>query len=424
MIDYSYLRPKKAAILEQWHKTDFFKKENLEAPSYKNATILPLRRISGDTLLFGRGGVITETGSYVESSAINQRVQFSYEHTVRQKIDEKVVYCGYLANQWGHFLVEAVARLWYFLRNDTTVDHYVFFVYENEHREVSGNYREFFKLLGVWDKLIFINQPTQYREVIVPELGYCWRTYYSDEFKAVFRRIKENVRPKDEWKQAKKIYFSRSQLKNIGDKEFGLEILDNYFKKNGYEVVFPEKLTLSQLLYLLENAEEVASLSGSLPHNLLFAEDGKKLHIVERNVLNNEIQADVNRIKNLEVTYVDANIPLYSINLGFGPFIMAYNNLLEKYTKDRGYIPADEKYRTKKYMKRLFIKYVKCYEREYRYQWFMEDWSIKYCDYLREGYYAGLEYYGEYLMGKTPFLLKHYFEPHYWKQFAKHILRR
>ena len=38
--------------------------------------------------------------------------------------DEKVVYCGYLVNHWGHFLIEAVTRLWYFMERDATIDVY------------------------------------------------------------------------------------------------------------------------------------------------------------------------------------------------------------------------------------------------------------------------------------------------------------
>ena len=118
MINYSFLRPLKAAALKEWYSTSFGKKEQLKVEKYRNATILPLKRFDGDDLLFGRGGVVSENGEYIESSAIDQRVQFSYEHTDYFFVDEKVVYCGYLVNQWGHFLIESIARLWYFLKKD------------------------------------------------------------------------------------------------------------------------------------------------------------------------------------------------------------------------------------------------------------------------------------------------------------------
>lgn len=423
-IRYQYLRPLKADALKVWYNEKFTLKGQLSVQTYKGATILPLRRVAGDNLLFGRGGVIDSNNRYVELSAIKRRIEGSYEFTDIKFKDEKVVYCGYLINHWGHFLVETVARLWYFLKADPTIDKYVFFIGEKENRQIEGNFREFFELFGIWKKIEIINVPTRYREVVIPELGYKWRTYYSEQYKLIFRTVAANVKVDPEWESSEKIYFTRSRLKGIKEKEFGLEMLDDYFERNGYKVVSPEKMSLSHLIFLLQNAEIIASLSGSLPHNLLFGEDGKNLIIIERNVLNNEIQVDINKMKSLHVTYVDANIPIYSINLGWGPFIMSYDGMLAKFSQDNHYIEPDNRFLSKKYMKSLFVRYMKSYMREYHYQWFMEDWAEKYVGYIREGYKAGYDYYKEYLSGEKPFLLRHYFQKHYMKRIIKKFLRK
>ena len=278
-INYSFLRPLKANHLKEWYSAPFEKKNDLKIESYKNATILPLKRIEGDNLLFGRGGVVTEHGKYVKLSAIKDRIQFSYEYSNNTCVDERVVYCGYLINQWGHFLIEAVARLWFFLKEDNdSIDHYVFFLQSNEKRIISGNYREFFELLGVWDRVSFINQPTQYREVIVPEISYSRMIYYTESFKDIFFKISSEALSKvdSSLMGCSKIFLSRSQIKDVGKKEFGLDLLDNYFQNNGYKVLHPEKMTLSELLFYMKKADEIAMISGSVHHNILFAEDEKK----------------------------------------------------------------------------------------------------------------------------------------------------
>ncbi len=421
-INYEYLRSKKAFYLKEWYTMTFEHRNNLKAPIYSNAVILPLKKFSEDNLLFGRGGVIDENKEYVNHSAIDNRVQFAYEYDECDFENKKVVYCGYLVNHWGHFLVEAVSRLWYFLRNDNTVDKYVFFVGYGEIREIKGNYKEFFELLGIYDKIEIINKPTCYKNVIVPELGYKWREYFSDDYKNIFNKIVENAKIESEWDVSNKIYFSRSKLKGVNKKEFGLDMLDSYFEKNGYRVVYPERISLSHLIFLIRNAETVASLSGSLPHNMLFAEDCSKLEIIERNVLNNEIQIDVNRMKCLNVTYVDANIAIYLINLGYGPFILSYKGNLEKFTEGNKYCPPDKKYYNDKYMKKCFIKYMKAYIDAYHYSWFMEDWMIRYTDYIREAYFEGEKYFGKYINGLKPFKLSHYFKLHYIKQIIKSLI--
>ena len=150
-IEYQYLRPKKAAALKRWHEGNLEVRENLQVWHGENATILPLRKDS--RVQFGLGGVVDAEGNYVNLSAIPDRVQFAYEFANPEFRDEKVVYCGYMINHWGHFLIEAVCRLWYFLEKDPTIDKYIFFLDENEEREIKGNYREFLQLLGIWDKL-------------------------------------------------------------------------------------------------------------------------------------------------------------------------------------------------------------------------------------------------------------------------------
>ena len=65
---------------------------------------------------------------------------------------------------------------------------------------MAGSYKEFFVLLGVWDKLEFINKPTVYRSVVVPELGYSWRKYYSEQYVEMFRRISENAAADPDWR--------------------------------------------------------------------------------------------------------------------------------------------------------------------------------------------------------------------------------
>ena len=422
-IDYQYLRPKKAEALKKWVDAPIEVRENPEIWQGKNATILPLRRDPSVGLLFGKGGVVDCDGNYVELSSIPLRVQYSYPFENPEYRDEKVVYCGYLVNHWGHYLIEGVTRLWYFLENDATIDKYVFFLDENEEREIKGNYREFLELLKIWDKLEIINKPTTYREVIVPERGIVCLKSYSPKLLSVFDTVAENIIPDPSWETPEKIYYSRSRFQKGMQFEFGFAALDNFFEKNGYTILYPEKVPLSRMIHYIRNAKVVASLSGSLPHNMLFANQGQKVEIVERLVISDDNQTDVNRMRELDGTYIDANIPVYTIDF-VGPFIMGYTPELQRFAQDHGYLPPDDQYLTKKHYKQCFVKYMKSYQDLYRYNWYMQDWYGPFADSQYEGFLAGHAFFGEYLDGSRPFRWHHYFEWHYFKQFIKRILKR
>ena len=194
-IDYQYLRPKKAQWLKRMYNTPFEEKTNLSVWEGDRATILPLREIPNEGLLFGRGGVLDAQQNYVALSGIPDRIGKGYPCPSSEYRDETVVYCGYMVNHWGHFLVEATTRLWYALKENPAVDKYVFFLEENQQRQIKGNYQEFFQLLGIWDKLELISQPTTYRHVIVPEISFQVMHSWSPEFLAVFDTIAAKITP-------------------------------------------------------------------------------------------------------------------------------------------------------------------------------------------------------------------------------------
>lgn len=421
-VNYNYLRPEKAKILRKWCDAPLAACNEPEIWQGSHATILPLRRLQSDNLLFGRGGVVDADGNYVALSKIQGRVQGTYPFENAEYRDEKVVYCGYLVHHWGHFLIEGVTRLWYFLENDPTIDKYVFFLGENEKREITGNFREFLELLGIWGKLEIINRPTTYREVIVPELGIHVLQSYAPKQLKVYNTIAEHVVTDPSWETPKKIYFSRSQFKKAQQFEFGFDLLDNFFSKNGYTILYPETISLSRLIHYIRHAEVVATLSGTLSHNMLFAAQGQKLEIIERQVISDDDQSGINRMKELDVTYVDTNVPLYPIDCT-GPYIMGYTPELQRFAQDHGYAAPDPAYLTEKHNKACFVKYMKAYIDVYNYNWFMADWYGPFADSLYEGYRAGHQYFADYLERRKPYRWYHYFQFHYWKQFIKRLLK-
>lgn len=231
MINYSYLRPTKANQLKMLHNNELFKNDSLDARLYDNATVLPLKKFANDTLVWGRGGLVDSNGDYVCDSGIDGFVNDAYDYSNSDYIDEKVAYCGYLRFEWGHLIVDCSTRLYYVLQHYNEIDHFVFFIDENAKRELYGNFKEFFELSGIIDKLLIINKPTKFNRIIVPTKSYdrhkkyCYKDLYSLIFDTI--RNSESVSHNTSL-QYEKIYFSRSKLTNAQKLEFGHDLLDAF----------------------------------------------------------------------------------------------------------------------------------------------------------------------------------------------------
>lgn len=422
MINYDYMRPIKAERLKPSYDGVEELTVPLNAESYKNAILLPGKILNGKDVV---GGLVDKNDDFVEESRIYPDVFGGYyDYEIAEYKDEKVVFCGYFKNHWGHFLVEVICRLWYFLKNDKTIDKYVFVVDENEERVIKGNFKEFFVLLGVWDKLELVNKPIQYREVVLPQRGCQRPIYYSKEYKSIFDYIASKVKVDPSWEKADKIFFTRSQLKSAEHSDIANEMLDNYFDRNGFKIVAPEKESLSYQIFLMQNASEFACISGSLALNLMFAKDESKVLMMERLVATNEYTVLTNSAKNFDVVHIDSYIGIYTTDLASGPYMSFYKGYLEKYTNDNNMRPPDDKYISKSYEKKCYQKYMKIYKKAYGYSWYMYDWEEKNIGAYRECYKDSLIYFGDYIYGLKPFKLSHYFELRYIKQAIKRIIRK
>ncbi len=419
------MRQAKVKHLKALHDRKFTCRDDLQAISYKNATILPVVKFPDDNLAWGRCGVLDENGSYIKSCTINGHLGGSYAVSDVGFLDERVVYCGYFNRHWGHFLVDAVSRLWYFLEGDTAVDKYVFVVEKGEEHFPQNNFAEFFRLLGIAGKVQILNTPTRFREVIVPEMAYDrGNRYYSPRFAEIFNAVSSNVIAEEDWGGYNKVFFSRSKLPKARQMELGMDMLDDYFARNGFLIVHPQEISLSKLIYLINNSSVCATISGTLPHNMLFSNGKQELVIVERNVINNYIQCDINIIKGLRTTYIDGNLCFYPVELSYGPFIYYYNACFEHFSQDRQYLPPKRTFCSENYTRNIFREYMKRYEEEYYMQWYMPDWMIGYTDSLYEAYEDGVRYCGDYINGHRAYAFHQHFTWRYIKRVIKKMLRK
>lgn len=315
---------------------DSYSEDELICEKFQRAVVLPCKNVDGKK----KAGVVDENGDYVSLSAFKALSPVdcwggAYELKAEPKLVEaNVMYMGRFWKHWGHFIMDLVSRLWYAIEVDETIK----IVYDGAD-EISGNYLEFMRLAGIdKDRLIRVDEPTRFNSVVVPEAsfkpGISCNIRYKNIFDVVANQALAESDTIEKYKD-KNIYFTRTGIKMRFPLEVGEKDIEGLFESNGYMIISPEKHSLVDQITMVRVASEIACVAGTLPHNMMFAKDGASLVIIRKTNKPNYRQTDVNRIRSLRVTNVDAHISLKPVGAA-GPFIIDVNKNVERFFKDRG----------------------------------------------------------------------------------------
>lgn len=334
--NYQYLDKLNIEKFREQEKKNYFIEKELEVRNVKNAVILPYK---SDENKFAGGGVMDENGNYVALSAqriVGAEMNHGYPCDVIRKIDDTVIWFGAFHKHWGHFLNEMVGRCWYFSEKEVDISSLkIAYIRKNDscERPIEGNYLEFLELLGIQkEQLIEVNEPTQFAVVIVPELSCRGGGFYSKEFVRTFNTVRDhNSIPGC---KSEKLYFTRLKSKAFRSTELGEKRIKKIYEKNHHRVLAPEHCTLREQIAYIKNCEEMTVVAGTLPHNILFAQDGIKITILNRTGETNGYQPLINQVRDANVTYIDTHITLLPV-FANGPFLLQVTDNLLHYLQDR-----------------------------------------------------------------------------------------
>lgn len=260
------------------------------------------------------------------------------------------------------------ARLWWPLREENIDkwDKIIIVCDEGENICLKDNYLELFDLLGIADRIEIIDKPTAYQEIIVPDIAYEHDVYYSSEMMETVRAIVSAALNKYSVceQPGKPLFFTRSKIKKSKHNEVNVDILDRVFSNNGYEVIAPEKLSLSELIFKMNIAPEIITFSGSLAHNLIFAPKTARLYILERSAINNTFQISINLMTKPDLRLIDSfHLPLFAPFTG-KVFLHYPTEQFIRFAEDKG-LDITPFLNIRNHKRRTLKLYLKGYKREY-----------------------------------------------------------
>ena len=318
-------------------KVTYQKEKKLSSLSISNGIIHPLEKSeTGKHENRQYGGVTDGKFNFIKESSLKRKNPPIYNQfpewyiggnpkNIKNKIkyiDEDIVFLGPFPKHYGHFILEGLSRLWYYLDNSKLNIKCAYIEEQGKCR-----YLEAIELFGIPLKnLIKIVEPVKFRNVIIPEQSIRLHDFYTIEYKKTIDRISIDVQPS----RFKKIYFTKEgTTKVIGEDE-----IMKVFSKNGFKLFNPCSLSFKETISILKGCNSFAAVSGTTAHNAIFLKDNVECIYLNKSPEIHYIQTMIDRMKNINSNYIDVFMSLLPANWSIGPFWIGITEHLLSYFKD------------------------------------------------------------------------------------------
>lgn len=173
----------------------------------------------------------------------------------------KYIYGGQILHQYGHFLLETLSRIWFIKKNPQLPVVWVgngdFTLWE----------QQIFNILNIKNKKLVVKKPSTFEKLIVPLPGFMIPNFFHPE------QINSLAVYSSEIQKHKCIYLSRS---NISSRCINEDEIENILSHNGFEIVFPEKISVEEQLNKICSSNIVFAIEGSALHNIVLAKNNIK----------------------------------------------------------------------------------------------------------------------------------------------------
>ena len=192
-----------------------------------------------------------------------------------QVIDDEVVYLGWQFTQFGHMLLETMARARHIAQCPSKTK----FVLHNPQRvPLSGLAREIFAGFGARrEQFLEITEPTRFTRLTCPPPLYELQYAAHPDFAIPFVRMGGQT---EYTPSTRPLYISRSKLGHKQRHILGEEALENLLRKAGFDIAYPETLPLKEQIRLFRNHRNIVAAAGSAVHSVLFSDTQPRLHLL------------------------------------------------------------------------------------------------------------------------------------------------
>lgn len=225
----------------------------------ENTVIMPLE----GTMDSFAGGLFSFDGEFIEDSLLHRGTQAILQKPVGH-LHGTYIYGGCLFGHFGHFIWESLARL-YAIRQCNAYP--ILFISPND--KVYDVQKRLFQTIGIKNEILLVKKATSVENLIYSPPGSSLEPLFITDAQINALQYLNFYKNKEGAK--KKIWLSRARLKY--GRLLNEQLIEEELKRIGYDIIYPELLTLREQVRLLSSAAVVAGCDGSAFFSLLFAKE-------------------------------------------------------------------------------------------------------------------------------------------------------
>lgn len=231
-------------------------------------------------------GIYTESGELVAEAAYerspHRELVGQSRHLDLRDIDvvdgpfEEMVYAGPIIAHYGHFLLTSLARLWALDGSRPALFHSHPPIFDHNARFIL----ELLAAAGLTrDNSYSFERPTRICRLVVPEASFFEQYYVSRDYSAAVEKI-GNAIPETNRFEHRDYYISKARIGSGVASLADEEEIERAFRQEGFEIVYPETLSLPDQISLFRNARTIAGTISSAFHTVVLAPKGRSRQIL------------------------------------------------------------------------------------------------------------------------------------------------
>lgn len=330
--DLNYISSRDKQNFEERVHLSHILDKHLSCKEYDDACILPYNGLF-------EGGVVDSKGVFIKNTTVHEELQehlYKFSEECVTFDDREVLFIGDLYSVYGHAITDNLKKIWYFQTEECKklLANGVVLVCITFHGQKLDDYVfQLLELAGLVnvDQVEVVDRITRFKKVYVPDNSMVLENgirCYTSEFKSTIKLIKDSV-DKENFSCYDKIYLSRTAIRQ--NRDFGEQEVESLFKKQGFEILHPEKLSIKEQISIFSHCCCMAATVGSVSHSAIFCRDGIELIVLQKSNYINGYQLMIEHMVDAKVTYIDIN---HSLPLKFpwgGPFFLSQTKYLSRY---------------------------------------------------------------------------------------------